>query len=246
MKHGAPVVHHPVRTAFAAFILALFVFGALILVSEFVLTEEDTQLVEVDNKNQTLRTLTLFFHDGEEQLTGIVTVMTDVQSMTIQAVAYPITTAVQNAYAEGKSEYARMLFDREQNVESDITLSFSVDRVSDFLVYIGQQIPLTIPEPALGLPVGESTLTPDQVTNLLRYSEWSAGETVGQRLYAQTVAWLINRCLIPSRDIDADFAKLTELCDDRLHISQFAVIREELISLATENDGNLCRERIQP
>ncbi len=244
MKHGAPIKHRPARTAFAAFVFSLFVFATLIFVSDFVLNTEDTQPIEADNTMGKSRVATLFFHGGDDELIGIVTVTSDTRFMSVQATAYPVSHTVQNGFAEGKSEYAQMLFDREQNVESDIALSFSVDRVADFLVYLGQQITVTLPEPALGLPMGESTLTPDQVTALLRYTEWSAGESGRQRMYAQTVAWLINHCLIPSRNIDTDFAKLTELCDDRLHISQFAVIREELLSLAAENDGSLCRERI--
>ncbi len=244
MKHGAPVKYRSRRTAFVAFMVSLFVFATLIFVSDFILRTEDTQPIEADNTIGKRRVATLFFHGGDDELIGIVTVTIDTRLMSVQATAYPVSYTVQNGFAEGKSEYAQMLFDREQNVESDIALSFSVDRIADFLVYVGQQITLTLSEPALGLPAGESTMTPDQVTDLLRYAEWSTGETGRQRLYAQTVAWLINHCLIPSRNMDADFAKLTELCDDRLHISQFAVIREEIAALAAENDGSLCRERV--
>ncbi len=239
MKHGAPVTHRPWRVACAAFLLSLLVFVVLALApSGF---DEGDKPVEVDNAVGKHRTLALFFHGGDQELTGIVTVSTDTRLMSVQVIAYPITSAVQNAFAEGKSEYARMVFDREQNVESDAAVSFSVNCISNFLVYTGESLSLTLPESAIGLPAGDATLTPDQITDLLRYTEWSSGTVIRQRLHAQTVATLINRFLIPSRDINKDFAKLTELCDDRLHISQFVPIREELQTLAAENDGNICR-----
>ena len=238
MKHSAPVTHHPWRVACAAFLLSLSVFVALILVSNPSLDEEPA---EADSTVGKRRTLTLFFHGGDQELTGIVTVSTDTRLMSVHATAYPITSAVQTAFAEGKSEYARMVFDREQNIESDAAVSFSVDRISAFLVYTGETLSLTLPEPAIGLPAGDATLTPNQITDLLRYTAWSSGPVVRQRLHAQTVATLINRFLISSRDINKDFAKLTELCDDRLHIAQFAAVREELTALAAENDGSLCR-----
>lgn len=243
MKHGAPPSHLAAKTVLAAFALAVAVFGAVLLLPLLLpRLLADRPVTEADAPSGRVREYTLLFRRAEGELTGAVRLTSDTRLLTLTATGYAPTWSA----AEGKPTLETLF--REQGEAaasaalgpSDSTLTFSVSSVAGLIVYLGDNLPYTLPEPLGLLPSGAVTLTPMQTADILRYRQWENGDTGQAAAHAGVVAAIFNRYLTEDRDFEADFAKLTELCDSRLHISEFVAIHEGLKTLAAANDGHLC------
>lgn len=243
MKHAAPPKRPAAVTAVTVFLLAFVLFGGIIFIPLLTKTASPQPPIEADGVPAYVWQVGLFFYDGD-RLTGVVRLTVDTQTMSMTATGYPPSADVsgrtlQQHAADGAVQAFAALCENE-GCASDGVLSISVSNTAAFIVHLKERVELDLPEPMGILPAGRGTLTPMQVADLLRHTAWAGGEAVQAQLHAQTVAALFNRYLFPDRDLDADFRKLTTLCDDPPNISQYAKTKEILQALAQHNDGNLC------
>lgn len=242
MKHGAPKKHVAARAAITAFVLSVLIFCGVLALPTVIdrLTPPDP--TETDTSPGRTRTAVLFFRETVDRLSGAVIVTYDTRTLTVTAAGYSPDTlldgiTLNEAYNSGGTVYAQTLL----CPEADGGLSFSLDNTAAFLVYLNGYLPLSLPEPVGLLPAGSNSLTALQVTDLLRYDSWSTGSAGRAEIHAAVVAALFNRYLTTERDLEAAFRRLTALCDDRLTVSGFAAVQEELHALAAANEGQLCR-----
>lgn len=247
MKHARPARHIAAKTVIAAFLLSFAVFCSVIVLAALSQQKATDDPTKADAPLGRVRTAVLFFRNTADELTGAVILTTDTRQLTMSAVGYAPDFEIggrrlQELYASDAQVAGAQLCEAAGTF-ADGVLSFSVSNVAALLVYLKDRLPLTLPEQVGILPAGASTLTPMQVADVLRYREWSDGDVGCARIHAQVVATIFNRYLTPERDLEAAFSKLTELCDDRLSISQFEAIRTELTALAKANDGALCNAK---
>ena len=90
---------------------------------------------------------------------------------------------------------------------------------------------------AVNMRAGARTLTPAQAVELLRYTGWHVGRRGMAAAQGEIFAALINQYLVPGRfdDNDSEFAAIIGLCQSDLLASQFAAAREDLLTLAKNN-----------
>lgn len=251
MKHGAPPSHLTAKTVLAAFALAVAVFSAVLLLPLLLdhLLPADTPQ-EADAPTGRVRQYALLMRDAGGELTGAVWLTTDTRTHTMTATGYAPQTEI--ATENGTATLADLFRDEGSAAATaalgtaDGTLTFSVSSVAALVVYLGDNLPYTLPEPVGMLPAGAVTLTPMQTADLLRYSAWENGAAGQAAAHAGVTAAIFNRYLTANRDFEADFSKLTELCDTRLSISGFAAVHEGLKALAAHNDGHICTPTAAP
>ncbi len=245
MKHATPIRHITAKTVLLAFVISFAVFGSVLMMAALSKGRIEDDSTETDATLGRVRTAVLFFRKNVDELTGAILLTVDARRMEITARGVSPEEEIdgrslQNLYKTG-SLYAATQLAAQYGTSADGVLSFSVSNVAAFLVYAGERLSLTLPEQVGILPAGESTLTPMQVADVLRYKNWSNG-TAGQAdIHAAVVAAIFNRYLVKDRDLERDFKKVTELCDERLYISQFEAIKEELYALAEQNNGAIAK-----
>ena len=247
VRHGASSRRAAVTVA-AAFALSLVAFAAALLLPQ---VWEDKEPLSSDFQagvagGGRYRMMRLF-HKSDGGMTGAVVLTTDTHHMTMTAVGYAPGTAVRErscslgeVYRREGTAAAGQALCQAASLECETVLSFSVSDVAAFLIYLQDRLPCTLTEPVGELPAGEVTLTPMQTTDVLRYTQWEAGARGQAYIHAEVIASLCTRYLTESRDLEADFGALTALCDQRLNISQFEAVRQELEVLAKANAGDLC------
>lgn len=242
MKHGAPPKHAVARAAVTAFVLSLLIFCGVLVAPSIIDRLTPPNPAETDSSPGRTRTAVLFFRETVDRLSGAAVMTYDTRVLSVTVTGYsPDTplgdTTLNDAYNSGGTVYAQGLL----CPEADGGFSFSLDNVSTFLVYLNGYLPLSLPEPMGMLPAGSNSLTALQVTDLLRYDSWSTGSAGRAEIHAAVVAALFNQYLTTERDLEAAFRRLTALCDDRLTVSGFAAVQDDLCALAAANDGQLCR-----
>ncbi len=245
MKHATPSRHITAKTVLLAFVLSFAVFGSVLMMAAVSKGRTEGDSAEADASIGRIRTAVLFFRKTVDELSGAVLLTMDTNRMGISVIGFSPEEEIdgrslQKIYQTG-SLYAAAQLAAQYGKSADSVLSFSVSNVAAFLVYAGERLPLTLPEQVDILPVGESTLTPMQVADVLRYEQWSSGAAGQGDIHAAVVAAILNRYLVKERDLERDFKKLTQLCDERLYVSQFEAVKEELTSLAKENDGHIAQ-----
>ena len=249
MKHAIPSKHPTAVSTLTAFLLSLLVFGSVLLIPAFWGSETEPNPMEADGLPAHVWRIGLFFREDANRLSGMVLLTVDMQMQKLSAVAYPPNTdlggkTLQTYATNDGTAAAFVRLCEEIGTVGDKALTVSVSDLAAFIVHLKERLPLTLPEPMEPLPAGESTLTPMQVADVLRYREWSDGVTVQAQLHAQVVAALFNRYLLPDRNLESDFKKLSQLCEEPLSISQYATSREILEALSHRNEGQLCSAAI--
>ncbi len=256
MKHGAK--RHRRRsvsrwlTALPAFLLSVLVFGTAILLPWLLSGAADPEASQTDVRQGRERTLLLFIHDLGDTLTGAVCIRTDTGTLTVQAVGYPAQTEVScgttlctlaERYEVEGTEAAQRL-SAVTGETYDAVLRMSVSAVAAFVAYNGNGVVYTLPEPVGILAQGEQTLTSLQVADVLRFEGWLQSLTGQAAAHAGMIAAILNRYLSPHQDLDVLFERFSQLCDDRVTVAQFSVIRSELEALAAANTGTVCRATV--
>ena len=245
MKHAVSRSQSNAVTVLTAFVVALLMFAGVLVIPMIKSPVTDEPPVQADSVPAHVWQVGLLFYDTDRQLTGVVRLVVDTQTMQLQAVGYPPSADIggkslqQWVDADGSMGAFERLCEEESGV-ADGVISLSVSDVAAFIVYLKERLPLTLSEPMEILPSGEQLLTPMQVADVLRYREWEQGEYVQAQMHAQVVAALLNRYLTVNRNFETDFKKLTTLCDEPLNISQYAAAKDILQALAEHNDGHIC------
>lgn len=250
MKHGAKRrfrLSSAQWTAIIAFVLSFLAFGAVFLLPPLLSRWERPKPMEALGEEGKQRTLLLFIHD-EGELTGAVALCSDTGRMQIRATGYPACTEVvyktalrqlSECYAAEGSATAGFL-SAVTGERYDAVISFSVESLGAFVARLGNGISYTLPERVGALPEGEQTLSALQIADVLSFADWEEGAVGQAAVHAGIVAAVCNRYLTPRCDITQAFNTLTSLCDERLTVAQFLVIKPELEQLAQTNQGAIC------
>lgn len=249
MKHAAPKTYHTVKLVCIAFFVSLLVFGGILGIPFLKTRFSVSPPAEADTVYGRTRRFSLLFYDTVGGFTGAVIVTTDTAARKMETVGYSPTVIVPHDGAfttlgavfdtEGADAAAAALADLT-GVATEGPLTFSVSNLAAYLVHLKQYLPLHLPQAVGDLPAGDVTLTPAQVADVLRFTRWETPDEGVAYAHAAVVAALFNRYLTPDRDLQRDFAVLTDLCDARLTVSQFESVRGGLQILAAANDGALC------
>lgn len=253
MKHG---VRHERRrwltssavTAGVAFLLSFLVFGGVLLLPLWLNRVEGPSPVEVDGAYGYERTVLVLVHDTDNTLTAAVAVSADTRTLTMRAVGYPACTeavyrtrlcTLADFYA-GEGAAAGDYLSSVSGTSFDGVWQLSISAVAALAAQLGNGVTYTLPEAVGTLPAGAQTLTSLQVADVLRFTGWTQQSTGQAAAHAGIIAALINQYLTPQQNLTAVFNTLTALCDERLTVSGFAAVENDLQRLAVANTGTLC------
>lgn len=240
MKHGVKREHWVKRltgttvTVAGAFVLSLLAFGLIFLLP--VLSERltpDDIPEEVLGERGVERSIWLLFHDGDT-LTGLVKLITDTRTMTVEAVGYPPGTelidgvTVTTAHALYPAWGDRVATE----LENLTVISLPIGGAAALIGRVSGNLPLVLPQAVGSLPKGELTLTPLQAAEVLTFDGWERGGVDQAWAHAQLTAAFLQRTLTDTLDADSAFGELAAVCDTRLNISQLEAVRGELTALA--------------
>lgn len=245
MKHATPTRRISPKTVLCVCLLIFVLFGSALLTLAVFRHHPDEYPAETDASVGRVYTVALFFRKTVDDLSGAVLLTVDTRQMaiTVRGIAVDADIggrSLQDLYRVG-SLHAATRLSAEYGTSCDGVLSFSVSNVAAFLVYAQDRVSISLPEQMDLLPPGESTLTPIQVADVLRYQNWENGTATQAQLHADVVAAIINRYWVDERDLAQDFKELTALCDERLSIAQFETVKDELYVLAEHNDGHIAQ-----
>ena len=229
----------------AAFVMAFLLFGGVMLLPLLVSDEPTPQATAGEQGQQGF--LWVVVHD-EGRLTALLQLVADTEQPSLRVVGYPpecevvygveVTTAAA-LYEQHGAQVATMIRPGE-------VLELSVSGVSALMGRLSGNLPLTLRQDVAGLTAGTYSVTPLQAAAILRFAEWEDGGVGAARIHAQLAAMFLNRVLTEGRDTEAAFRVLTDCCDTRLRISQFAAAEELLEALCRLNDGTLCTADVVP
>ncbi len=228
-------------TVLGAFVLSLLAFGLVFLLPEIISVWQNAspQQEEAGGVTGVTRTVWVLFHDGGT-LTGVVAVTGDTRTLTLHAMGVPTETemiegtrmvTVQELFKE-QGEDAVLLLAKQMQMDADGVVCFSVSAAASCVRNISGNLPYTLPETVGELSAGAITLTPLQVADVLRYNAWSGGMSGRARVYAELTALFLEKAL--TKNTESSFGVLTEVSDSRLHISQFAAVKDDLELLAKQ------------
>lgn len=224
----------PAVTVAGAFVLSLFAFGLIFLLPLISgrMTPDDTP-EEVIGERGMERSVWLLFHDGDT-LTGLVKLITDTRTMTVEAVGYPPQTELVDGVTVTTAAALYPAWGERVATELDdlTVLSLPIGGAARLIGRLSGNLPLTLPQAVGTLPEGELTLTPLQAAEVLTFDEWERGGVGKAWAHAALVAAFLQRTLTDSLNADAAFGELTAVCDTRLNISQLEAVRGELTVLA--------------
>ncbi len=231
-------------TVALSFVLSAALFSLVMLRPLWRQPEEAAQ--SADGTGGVRRSVWVVFHDSE-RLTGLVRVFTDTRSMTVEAVGYPphteilygveITTAERLFADEGTAVATR--------IAEDEVIGLSVGAAVSLMGRLSGNLPLTLPQAVGELPAGELTLTPLQAARVLRFTAWEQGGVAQAQMHAELTAAFLRQTMTLSCEPADAFGVLTEVCDGRLHISQFAAVEDELRDFCAQTDVR-CTARVAP
>lgn len=128
-------------------------------------------------------------------------------------------------------------------------ISFSLSDTENFFTRLGENLQFKIAEDisykdengaVIHLNKGIHKLTPNQITALLRYTQWENADNRTQ-LGANIVASVINQCLIPNKSLKGYFELISNTSTTDLRIDQFNAYRNSLEHLAESNNGSLAQ-----
>lgn len=253
MKHAAKRVikHHSVKiAAVLVFLAATAIFALIVLLPLADLpADEPQEVVGVQGKE---RRFLLLIRDREDTLAGAVVVKTDTAAIRVQVTGYPKQTEViretmvetlTSCYAEkgvGVSEYLTAVTEDTY----DAVLRLSADAIGDLVARLGVGIPYDLREAVGNIPAGEQTLTARQIGEVLCHEGWSWSAVGQAQVQAELTAAIVDRCLSPRQEVITLFNALAALCDDRLTVARFTVLRDELELLAASNTEGLCEVNV--
>ena len=248
MKHGAKRRNTTtIWTVVISFFLSLIVFSGAFLVPWFISHWDRPESTETVGEQGHTRTLLLLLHD-DDVLTGVVSICGDTRTLAVDVVGYPAQTEViyRNAlcplslcYADEGADAASRLAS-VNGCDFDSVISMSVDAFSAWVSQLGTGISYTLTEPVDVLPQGDQLLTPLQIADVLRFTDWEDPMTGQAAAHAGIVSAVIDQYLNPHCDLEATFNALTALCEQHLTIAQFTVLRPDLQTLANANQQGLC------
>ncbi len=246
MKHGAKVtwLTRTSVTVAGAFVLSLLAFG-LIMLLPFILDRSDEVPEEVLGERYVERSVWIVFHDGDT-LTGLVKLTTDTRTMTMCAVGYPPQTEIVDGVTLTTAAEVYPAFGEQvaTKLEQLAVLSLPIDGAAALVGRVSGNLSLTLPQAVGGLPQGDLTLAPLQVTEVLTFDGWEQGGVGQAWAHAQLTAAFLNRTLTDTLNVEAAFGVFTAVCDTRLNISQLEVVRDELEAFAAAGDGMICEARV--
>lgn len=131
------------------------------------------------------------------------------------------------------------------NVSNLHYMSFSITDVETFFTRLGENLQFTLPEEVaykdengatIRLKAETHKLTPNQITALLRYTQWE--ETDNEtNLGAHLTAALVNQCLRTDKSLKGYFELISNTAVTDLRIDQFNAYRSSLEYLASHNEG---------
>lgn len=215
-----------------AFITALIAFSAVMVLPLVLTPAPPAETATTNGGRQGFCWVVV--HD-EGRLTGLIRITADTTTKRIQVVGYPPETEV--VYGVEVTTAAAMFSRYRERVTSMIdagdTVMFSVDGLTSMMGRLVGNLPLNLRETAAGLTAGRHAVTPLQVAALLRHDDYEDGGMEQARIHAEVMTEFLQRVLIPSADLSAVFAVVTEYSDTRLHIAQFAAIESDLPLLCT-------------
>lgn len=233
-------------TVAGAFVLSLLAFGFVLLlpfITERLFADDTPE--EVLGERGVQRAVWLVFHQGDT-LTGMVMLISDTRTMTMQAIGYPpqteiidrvtVTTAAA-LYPKRGDQVAAMI--RELPV-----LSVSVSGAAALMGQLSGNLPMTLSQPVGELPAGSLSLTPLQAATVLKFDGWEQGGVGQASAHAHLLAAFFNRTLTNTVNLETAFGKLTSLCDTKLNVSQFEAVRDDLAALGAANTGTICEARV--
>ncbi len=252
MKHGAKrekwvkrLSRTPVTVA-GAFLLSLLAFGLVLLIpfiTEWMAPDDVPE--EVLGEQGVQRSVWVVFHSGEA-LTGIVKLVSDTRTMTVQAIGYPPQTEIIDGVTVTTA--AALYPERGEQVAALIeelpVLSIPVSGAAALMGRLSGNLPMTLPQAVDELSAGTLTLTPLQAADVLRFDGWEQGGVGQAWAHAQLTATFLNRTLTHTLDLDTAFSVLTAVCDVKLNVSQLEAVRDDLAALGTANDGAICETQV--
>ena len=250
MKHGAKRRFNAgQRVSVLVFLLALPLFAVVLLLPLIKVYSPNTAYSETANKPGKVRSVLLLIHNEENALTGAVSVQIDTVRMRAEVCGYPKQTEVTNGtlLCTLQTCYAALGTKTGERLSAvtgdtyDAVWRLSTDGVGEFVSRLGGGVSYTLPETVGLLGAGEQLLTAQQIAELLRYGGWGKPAEGQAAMHAGIVAAVIDRFLAPSYDLKNSFNALTAVCDDRITIAQFTVVKEELLQLSQANTRGLCR-----
>ncbi len=249
MKHAARKRRrHPtgLRIAIPAFLLSLLAFGVALLLPWVASYWERPEPTEAVGEQGKVRRLCVLLHD--ESLVGALSITTDTRTLSVEVTGYPVQTEVvyrtalstlSYCYAE-EGDAAASYLASITGLPYDAVISLSVDAVATLASQLGGGISYTLPQAVGTLPEGTQWLSPLQMADVIRYTEWDNVLTGPATVQSGLVAAFLNRYWTVHTDMEAAFRALTALSDDHLTVAQFAVIRHDLDTLSAANSGALC------
>ncbi len=233
----------------ATFVVALLLFGMVVVLPQWFSDAAEEELSATDTRQGRERSLLLMIYDFDNRLTGSVAVYTDARTLSMRAVGYPPQTEVRRnnelttlaaCYADEGSAAAERL-SAVTGERYDAVLGLSVSAIAAFVARSGNGITYTLAEPVGKLADGEQTLTSLQIADVLRYRGWLQSLTGSADAHSGIITAIINRFLVPQNDLTALFNRFCEVCEDKVSIATFEVVRDDLALMAKANDGGICR-----
>ncbi len=252
MKHGAKRRFTAgQRTSVLVFLAALPLF-AVVLLLPLLKVYQVTPYSETANEPGKVRSALLLIHDGENNLTGAVCVKTDTVRMRVDVIGYPKQTEVTNGTSLCTLQvcYAALGSKTGERLSAvtgdtyDAVWRLSADGVGEFVSRLGGGVAYTLPETVGLLQAGEQLLTAPQLAELLCYSGWKTPAEGQAAMHSGIVGAVIDRFLTPQYDLTSSFNALTAVCDDRITVAQFTVIKDELVQLSQSNTRGICRASV--
>ncbi len=221
-------------TVAGAFALSLLAFGLIFLLpllSER-LTPDDTP-EEVLGERGVERSVWLLFHDGDT-LTGLVKLIADTRTMTVEAVGYPPQTELIDGVTVTTAARLYPAWGERVATELDdmTALSLPIGGAATLIARVSGNLSTALPQAVGSLPKGELTLTPLQAAEVLTFDGWEQGGVGQAWAHAELTAAFLRRTLTDTLNADAAFGELTAVCDTRLNIAQLEAVRGELGALA--------------
>ncbi len=240
MKHAAKGENRIKRlfrtpmTVAGAFVLSLLAFGLVMLlplVAEHMTPDEMPE--EVLGERGVERSLWLLFHDGDT-LTGLVKLITDTRTMTVEAVGYPPGTELIDGVTvtTAAARYPTWGERVATELENLTVLTLPIGGAATLIGRVSGNLPITLPQAVGSLPEGELTLTPLQAAEVLTFDEWEQGGVGQAWAHAQLTAAFLQRTLTDTVNAESAFGELTAVCETRLNISQLEAVKGELTALA--------------
>ncbi len=230
-------------TVVLSFVGSCVLFGAIFSVPFWKRSPSNT--VAAPREEGVRRSAWVVFHD-KDTLTGLVRVATDTSAMTVEIVGYPVNTEVIDGVEITNAQvlYAKRGADIVRKIADDELLVLSVSGAVSLMGRVSGNLTITLPQAVGTLPMGAMTLTPLQAAQVMRYTDWEQGEVAAAQMYATLTAAFLRRVLCGQYTALDGFGFLTEVCDSRLHIMQFAAVEQDWEALRQTGEAVRITDRV--